>query len=124
MVSTATMPGYFKKETAPFVEADAVEDLELFGMIAAELNIKVRFAGEEPIDQFTNQYNESMRRLLPEYGIMFCEIPRKEMGGQVISASRVRRGMKENKIDELKDLVLEPVYEYIINHCLKIEGKE
>ncbi len=124
IVSTATMPGYFKKETAPFVEADAVEDLELFGMIAAELNIKVRFAGEEPIDQFTNQYNESMRRLLPEYGVMFCEIPRKEMGGQVISASRVRRGMKENKIDELEDLVLEPVYEYIINHCLKIDGKE
>lgn len=124
IISTATMPGYFKKETAPFVEADAVNDLALFGVIAAELNIKIRFAGEEPIDRFTNQYNQSMRRLLPEYGVMFYEIPRKEMGGQVISASRVRRGIKENKIEELKNLVLEPVYEYLVNHCLEKEGEE
>lgn len=122
IVSTATMPGYFNKETVPFVESDAINDLELFGIIAKELNISVRFAGEEPLDRFTNQYNQSMSRILPDYGIRFCEIPRKELGGQVISASRVRKCIQEKQFEEIKPLVLTPVYEYLVNHCFHKEN--
>ncbi|RKI40747.1 hypothetical protein D7V96_12185 [bacterium D16-59] len=122
IISTTTMPGYFNKETVPFVESDAVNDLELFGIIAKELNISVRFAGEEPIDLFTNQYNQSMSRILPDYGIRFYEIPRIEMGGQVISASRVRKCIYEKRFEEVKSLVLAPVYEYLVDHCFLEES--
>jgi [citrate (pro-3S)-lyase] ligase len=70
---------------------DPTQDVRLFAEeIAPVLNITVRFAGEEPLDNVTRQYNEAMRRILPEYGIGFEEIERKEAEGEVVSASRVR----------------------------------
>lgn len=114
MISSVTLPGYFEKETNPYGDCDAANDLGLFGgVIAKEFGIQIRFAGEEPIDIFTRQYNQSMKRILPEYGIEFREIPRKESGGEVISASRVRKYMKEGNIEGVKSLVLPVVYEYL-----------
>lgn len=117
MISSVTLPGYFEKEDNPYGICDAANDLELFaGVIAKEFDIQVRFAGEEPIDVFTRQYNHSMRRILPRYGVEFKEIPRKQSGGEVISASRVRKYMKERKYDEIKKLVLPEVYDYLEKH--------
>jgi len=66
-------------------------DVLLFAQeIAPCLHIKKRFAGEEPFDAVTRQYNESMEKILPEHGIEFVEIPRAGIDGEVISASRVR----------------------------------
>jgi [citrate (pro-3S)-lyase] ligase len=61
---------------------DPTQDVRLFAEeIAPVLNITVRFAGEEPLDNVTRQYNEAMRRILPEYRIGFEEIERKEADG-------------------------------------------
>ena len=111
------MPGYFNKENQPFVEADAALDLSYFAeAIAKEFEIKVRFAGEEPKDKFTKKYNEAMSRLLPEYGIEFCEIPRKQVGDTVISASLVRKYLEERNYGAIKELVLPDIYEYLKQH--------
>ena len=39
------------------------------------LMLKKRFAGEEPFDAVTRQYNESMKKILLENGMEFVEIP-------------------------------------------------
>lgn len=119
VISTQTMPGYFNKEEQPFVEADAALDLSFFaGAIAKEFNIKIRFAGEEPKDKFTKKYNEAMSRILPKYGIEFCEIPRKQLGDLVISASLVRKYLAEHKYEAIKELVLPCTYEYLMHNWL------
>ena len=114
IISTETLPGYFEKEENPYVELDATEDLELFaGVIAKEFDISVRFAGEEPKDPFTRQYNREMERVLPQFGISFCEIKRKELDGEVISASLVRKCMKEGNYGKIRQLVLPEIYHYL-----------
>lgn len=114
IISTQTLPGYFEKEKKPYADFDATEDLELFaGVIAKEMDISIRFAGEEPNDPFTRHYNLEMKRILPQYGIDFCEIKRIEKYGDVISASRVRKYMKENKYDKIKQLVIPKIYDYL-----------
>jgi [citrate (pro-3S)-lyase] ligase len=50
-----------------------------------------------------------MRELLPAYGIEFYEIERKDN----ISASAVRRFLKEGNFEELKKLVPQTTYDYL-----------
>jgi [citrate (pro-3S)-lyase] ligase len=81
--------------------------------IAPELGITVRYAGEEPLDNVTRQYNESMRKLFPQKGIEFVEIRRKENANEVISASRVRGLLKEEAWDQIQELVPQTTYDYL-----------
>jgi [citrate (pro-3S)-lyase] ligase len=97
---------------------DPTQDVRLFAEeIAPMLNITVRFAREEPLDNVTRQYNEAMRRILPEYGIGFEEIERKEADGEVVSASRVRAlletGAFEDVAGQLARLVPRTTLEYL-----------
>ena len=95
MISSETLPGYFEKDVNSNLELDATQDLDLFGgVIAKAFDIVIRFAGEEPEDAVTRQYNQQMRSILPKYGVEFIEIPRKVIGEKVISASSVRKYMK------------------------------
>lgn len=114
IISSETLPGYFDKDNLQSVELNASKDIDIFGNIIAKcLNINVRFAGEEPIDAFTRQYNETMKRMLPERGIEFVEIPRVCKEEQVISASRVRKLLKEKKYEEISNLVPNTTYDYM-----------
>ena len=125
IISTATLPGYFEKESKPNVEFDAADDLEIFaGAIAKAFDITIRFAGEEPADEFTRRYNQFMSQILPTYGIRFCEIPRKCLDGKIISASLVRKHMQKKEYEKVKDLVMPPVYEYLKEVYFKKDGME
>ena len=86
---------------------DVSMDVEVFcKYIAPPLGIKVRFAGEEPFDPVTLNYNKNMRRILPEFGMEFCEIPRLEItGNRVVNATEVRRLLKEKKFVEISEYV-------------------
>ena len=55
-----------------------------------------------------------MARVLPEYGIEFVEIPRATIGGEAISASRVRKLLEEKQFDEIEPLVPQPTFEYLL----------
>lgn len=99
MISAATFPTYFLKKGEDAAALQSELDITLFAeCIAPQLNITKRFAGEEPLDPITAKYNDAMRRILPEYGIEFCEIPRSAGNGEIISASRVRKLLMERGV--------------------------
>lgn len=117
IISSITFPEYFVKEKLAdsAVQLDMSVDLDIFAeYIAKGVGIQYRFVGEEPIDVVTRQYNESMKRKLSKAGIQVVEIPRKEsQDGLVISASRVRKYLKEKDWESIKRLVPETTLEYL-----------
>ena len=115
MISSMTMPSYFLKNSLQDVVLNESDDIELFaGVIAPRLNIRVRFAGSEPIDKFTNNYNLSMKRILPEYGIEFMEIARMaDESGMVISASEVRKCLEKHEYRKIKEIVPKSTYDFL-----------
>ena len=114
IISQQTFSGYFNKAELQDVAVDSSEDVEIFGKeIAPELGITIRFAGEEPTDNVTRQYNETMKRLLPRYGIEFCEIPRKVLGEEIISASKVREALHAGDFNKIKKLVPSSTLRYL-----------
>ncbi|SFU83903.1 [citrate (pro-3S)-lyase] ligase [Clostridium sp. DSM 8431] len=114
ILSFNTLPIYFEKAEKQNEEIDASSDIEIFARyIAPKLNIKYRFVGEEPLDKVTNQYNMQMKMLLKEWGVNLIEIPRREIGNKVISASRVRANVEAKKWEEVKELVPEKTFEFL-----------
>lgn len=114
IISQLTFSGYFNKAELQDSTIDPSMDVELFGReIAPQLGITVRFAGEEPLDNVTRQYNETMARILPQYGVDFQVIPRKAIADGVISASRVRKLLEENNFKEIKKLVPKTTLSYL-----------
>lgn len=115
ILSYNTLPSYFNKDDVQDITIDASTDIRIFAeLIAPALRIQVRFVGEEPLDNITNQYNREMERTLGKYDIEFVEIPRKTSAEEVISASRVRRWLKDNSFEEIKKIVPESTYNYLI----------
>ncbi len=118
IISATTFPGYFYKDNIKDVTIDCSNDLTVFAQyIAPALDIKIRFAGEEPLDPVTNQYNEGMKEILPQYGIKFQPIARKcdADGSQVISASRVRKYYEGGDLESLQRIVPPTTYRYLFD---------
>ena len=114
IISQLTFSGYFNKAKLQNTNVDSQFDIKLFAEeIAPELGINVRFAGEEPNDTVTKQYNDNMRTILPQYGIRFVEIPRKTIDGEVISAKRVRSLLKNHNFNEIRNLVPKTTLDYL-----------
>lgn len=108
ILSKRSFPEYFVKETDSDIQKNTENDITLFAeKIAPALGITCRFVGEEPEDAVTNAYNQAMKKILPAYGIELVEIPRKQRGKTVISASRVRGCLEENNLEMLDSLVPE-----------------
>lgn len=93
MISSLTFPEYFMKDYVKERNFDVSSDVRTFcERIAPGLGITVRFAGAEPFDPVTANYNACMARLLPRHGIRFCEVPRFEVAGRgAVNATEVRR---------------------------------
>lgn len=114
IISALTFPGYFYKDNLKETSIDTSNDIDIFGRgIAPVLNISVRFAGEEPLDVVTRQYNRTMEERLPLMNIEFKEIKRKEQDAEVISASRVRQAIKEGNWEMVEKIVPITTYEYL-----------
>jgi [citrate (pro-3S)-lyase] ligase len=114
IISAVTFEEYFDKDALQDIAINPSLDIEIFAKyIAPMLNIKKRFAGEEPNCYITSQYNNIMRQILPKYGIEFVEIPRKELGGKPISASYVRKMIEEKNILIIKDIVPPCTFNFI-----------
>lgn len=110
IISHSTFPTYFIKSTQDAASINAELDLTLFGKrIAPALGITKRFVGSEPYCVVTNAYNKMMKKLLPTYGIEVIELPRKDG----ISASMVRKAMREHDDALLKSLLPTTSLEYI-----------
>lgn len=117
IISSETFPSYFRKEKIK--EQDNIcinEDLRIFAQyVAPLLNIKYRFVGEESTDYVTNQYDITMKRILPALsGIHVIEIPRKCMNGEAISATKVRKYYKQKDFIKMETLVPETTLNFLM----------
>jgi len=116
IISSLTFPEYFVKGERQGAVIDPSADVELFGLhIAPALGISIRFAGTEPNDSITRQYNEYMSMLLPKYNIEFREVERIIISGDPISASRVRSLLDDRDFENIKTLVPLTTLEYLQN---------
>ncbi|GHS95375.1 citrate (pro-3S)-lyase] ligase [Synergistales bacterium] len=113
VISAATFPSYFTR-VEEFASVHAALDLEIFARrIAPALSITKRFVGSEPFSAVTNIYNETMKRVLPGYGVSVEELERLEVSGMPVSASRVRALLAEGKIELARELVPPTTWRYI-----------
>lgn len=117
IISASTFPTYFLKKEEDVVDVQSRLDITLFASrIAPPLGIHIRFVGQEPLDPVTAQYNQAMRVILEQYGITFVEIPRITLQDKVVSASRVRRILKEEGITkEVLSLVPVCTQDYLLH---------
>lgn len=81
--------------------------------IAPELNITARYVGEEPNDKTTMAYNQAMSEILLGNGIELYIIPRKEINGEVISASKVRKAVLEGNWEAVASMVPKSTLVYL-----------
>ena len=114
IISSSTFPSYFQKDEKDVIESHANLDIEIFVKISKVLDINSRYVGEEPTSLVTGIYNQIMQKKLPENGINCVVIKRKEnLGGNgVISASEVRKRIKEGNIDDIKNMVPDCTYKF------------
>ena len=114
LISSAVFPTYFIKDKSKAADANCELDIRIFcEFFAKELGISKRFVGSEPFCEVTGAYNSAMRKLLPDYGIEFIELPRKESGDLPISASFVRKCMAQGDYESIKQIVPQSTYDYI-----------
>ena len=124
MVSAKTFPSYFLKEDRDVTEIQASLDAKIFkNHIAKTLGITTRFVGEEPLSFATNIYNGALKKIFGD-DLRLVVIRRKESEGEVISASRVRQYMKEDRMEELKNLVPDTTYAFLQSEESKIIQKK
>ncbi len=99
-------------------ELHAKLDLNVFrNKLAPYLGITHRFVGTEPYCKVTNNYNKNMKKILEAKNdkskpIKVVEVERVEFDKQAISASRVRKLLKEKNYEELKSIVPPSTYEF------------
>ncbi len=116
LVSSATFPSYFIKESEALTLAQARLDAAVFGRIAQALHITDRFVGDEPLSPATALYNQAMAQELPRYGVQLHVLKRKsDNGTDPISATRVRALMAEGRTQELHSLVPPSTYDFLIS---------
>lgn len=115
IISRSTFPTYFYKDKKIVIKSYSRLDLTIFGeYFVKTLNIKKRFVGTEDSDIVTKTYNEEMKNILPKYGVEIIEIPRfKLKDGEVISASKVRKCLKEGKYIETYKYLPEATINYL-----------
>lgn len=113
MISSATFPSYFLKDADTVTRAHAQLDATLFTRIAAALNLRRRYVGEEPFSHATSLYNEALSAILPKRGVELIIVPRLEEQGEAISASHVRQLIKAGRMEEIRPLVPETTYDYL-----------
>ena len=112
MISSATFPSYFLKDSETIIESQARLDLQIFIRIAEKLNLKARYVGEEPTSQVTGIYNRVMAEELPRAGIACHIIPRKALDGRAISASTARKALQQGDLEGFRRLVPESTWQW------------
>jgi len=114
IISSATFPSYFLREEGERLRAYADLDSSIFGRYFCKaLNIKKRYVGEEPYCLVTRAYNETLKNVLPIYGVELHEIKRKVFGNVAISASMVRSLLKNGDSHDLSNFLPEVTLEFL-----------
>ena len=116
MVSAATFPSYFLNEGHAKVQVQTELDAKLFGQkISKKLGITKRFLGEEPFSPTTEVYNNSLQETLKQFDVDVKIIQRKSINTEVISASKVRNYIAQDKEELAYLLVPESTREFLMS---------
>jgi [citrate (pro-3S)-lyase] ligase len=114
LISQATFPDYFLKDSVSPEQVNTELDLTIFAEhFAGPLGIGLRFVGTEPYDPVTQKYNRQMAEILPRYNIGLVEIPRLEIDGAAVSASRIRKLLEEGNLEAVRELAPETTLAYL-----------
>lgn len=113
MISSATFPSYFLKDSDDAIRVQARLDTQIFCNIAQVLGITRRYVGQEPNSHVTAMYHAVMKDLLPQQGITCVELPRAAQNSQPISASTVRQAIHDGDWASLAGLVPETTYAFL-----------
>ncbi|POT54620.1 [citrate (pro-3S)-lyase] ligase [Citrobacter amalonaticus] len=119
VISRATFPAYFLKESAVVRHCHAEIDITLFRQyLAPALGITHRFVGSEPFCPLTAAYNQEMRHwlttpTLPFARIEWVEIPRLMHQKRAISASTVRALFNQGDLAAVAPLVPPATLRYL-----------
>ena len=112
MISNATFPSYFLKDSDTVIRSHAKLDIQVFLRIAKALSVTDRFVGEEPFSQVTGIYNQAMAEELASTGLNCHIIPRKADEDGAISASEVRCLIRDGNFEALKKKVPACTFRY------------
>lgn len=117
-VSAVTFPGYFLKQDEDRAQLQMEVDLLLFGRhLAPFFHITRRFIGTEPYCRTTRSYSQTMLELLPRFGIETVQLDRIRSDEQVVSAYRVRELLRREAYEELRTLVPQTTYDYLLSEA-------
>ncbi len=114
IISQATFPSYFLRKEDEVLKAYTTLDASIFGRYFCKtLNITTRFVGEEPYCKVTRAYNDSLKKILPMYGVEVVEVKRKAFMEDIISASKVRKLIKDGKISDIEHIVPSSTWKFL-----------
>ena len=117
MISNATFPSYFLKDSDTVIRSHAKLDIQVFLRIARTLSVTDRFVGEEPFSQVTGIYNQVMAEELAVAGLNCHVIQRKADEDGAISASEVRCLIRDGNFDALKKKVPACTFRYFTSEA-------
>ena len=110
LVSKLTFPKYFLKEDQLISEEQTLVDVLVYkGYYKKIFNINRRYLGEEPYSYNTNKYNETLVNYLNGHIVI---VKRKEHQNKAISASLVRKLIRNNHLDKINEYVPAATTEY------------
>lgn len=116
IISSGTFPTYFLREDEEKDKAYQSLDAGIFGRyIASVFNIRRRYLGTEPYSKTTDEYNKAMIDILPKYGVDIVLVERLEIDTKIVSASTVRQLVREDRWSEIKAMVPDSTYNYLLS---------
>ncbi|MCI8940328.1 MAG: adenylyltransferase/cytidyltransferase family protein [Dorea sp.] len=114
IASVYTVPDYFFRNMQKQKIIDLSLDVKIFvEYIAPALHITKRFLGTEPVDKVTQKYNETVQKIMPDYGITVRIIERLRTEKGQVSAKTVRNAIGAQDESDLKLLVPESTFYYL-----------
>lgn len=114
IISQATFPTYFIKKVDETTDIYTELDATIFAKkIAKDLQIDIRFVGDEPIDLLTAKYNENLRKSSEKNDLLLEKIDRIKDNGDYISASNVRRLIGQGRVEETYPIITESTKRFL-----------
>lgn len=96
------------------VEYNAKYHIEEFvNCIARPLHITHVFRGKEEKNKIVKVYNRVLEQTLPQKGIKYVELPKKEIGNEIISSYDIRKYLRDEEYDKAFALLPASTREYL-----------
>lgn len=116
MVSNATFPSYFLKESEDTIRIQARLDARIFANhIAKAANISTRFVGNEPFSKTTHIYNEALQEEFEgKLNLKIIERVGNE-DNDIISATKVRNFLIDGDFETVKKYVPKTTYNFLVS---------